>query len=280
MNGTTSVRILLVDANTFMLSCLGDYLTSVGFEIESTRKPEHALKLLDRFAPDLIIMDVDLPGIGGVGFLRAILADDGSLRFPVLIFTERMDSEAFCRETFHVHGYLHKNTFGKPLGDAILSILSQHIGDHSAQESMEVESGKAEVVTAEETAHPTILLAEDDNRLAKLITTALERSGFNVTRVEHGPAVVQHAPTLNPTLILMKQILPGLNGVAVASLLTSVPATMNTPVVIYDTSRRLEADSLRSQLPDGVSLLLSSADPQFLTQSCLKLLDRNQPDLH
>jgi DNA-binding response OmpR family regulator len=52
--------------------------------------------------------------------------------------------------------------------------------------------------------HNTILLVEDDRRLAQLVTDFLEVNDFRVTVEENGNRVARQVQTLNPSLLILE----------------------------------------------------------------------------
>jgi DNA-binding response OmpR family regulator len=115
-------RILLVDDDVHLLTTLGDYLTHKGYLVETAQSAEEAIQQLHGSNPDLIILDMSMPGMGGIGFLRhqAVAADSGG--FPVLVLTARTAMQAFFDEV-DVAGFLTKPCPGERLLDSIRGIL-------------------------------------------------------------------------------------------------------------------------------------------------------------
>lgn len=251
-------RIQIVDSNRFILTCLGDYLSTAGFEVHTAESAEEALRQHGRITPDLVILELDLEGMGGMAFLRRLEDDAGLLKYPVLVFSDRADLEPFCREHFHIEGFLPKQAFGHDLGEAILAALHRR------------------TAAREEAAEPTppsrnLLLAEDDPDQSNVLRLAFVRAGFKVTVVDHGPAVLKQAPAAPPDVVVLKQLIPGMNGTAVAGLLVSIPETMRIPVVLYDDSGTLRRFSQKGN-PEGVAGLVEGSTPAAIVETVLKVL--------
>jgi len=60
-----------------------------------------------------------------------------------------------------------------------------------------------------------VLLAEDDNRLAKLVRDYLGNHGFNVVVESAGPSVVRKVKDLNPDIVILDIMLPGKDGLSI-----------------------------------------------------------------
>ena len=72
MESVAARTVLVVDDEANIRQLVSDYLRRDGFEVSEACSGEQALAMLDRSAPDLIILDVRLPGIDGFETLRRI----------------------------------------------------------------------------------------------------------------------------------------------------------------------------------------------------------------
>ncbi len=79
---------------------------------------------------------------------------------------------------------------------------------------------------------PRILSIEDDPDLQHLVSYALRNQGFEVHYAFTGPEGHEKALSLNPDLILLDMMLPGLNGVEVVKLLKQKKATRDIPIIV------------------------------------------------
>ncbi|HEY7333443.1 MAG TPA: response regulator transcription factor [Bryobacteraceae bacterium] len=68
-------RILVVDDEPQIRRIMRTTLTSAGYEIDDAKTGEEALVKLRDFRPDLVLLDMNMPGMGGLAACRAIRAD-------------------------------------------------------------------------------------------------------------------------------------------------------------------------------------------------------------
>ena len=68
-------RILVVDDEPQIRRIMRTALTSAGYEIDDAKTGEEALEKLRAFRPDLVLLDMNMPGMGGLAACRAIRAD-------------------------------------------------------------------------------------------------------------------------------------------------------------------------------------------------------------
>ncbi len=82
-------KILLVDDSKTELHVLSELLTKKGYQVRTAENGEEALKRLQEEKPDLILMDVVMPGQNGFQLTRAITRDPDFANVPVIICTSK-----------------------------------------------------------------------------------------------------------------------------------------------------------------------------------------------
>src|SRR5574341_9345 len=87
-------RIMVVDDELGALTLIGIMLERGGFEVLKARNAFEALDILKNQTPDLIILDVMMPGMDGIELCRRIRAAAATSHLPVLILSARGDPEA------------------------------------------------------------------------------------------------------------------------------------------------------------------------------------------
>ena len=85
--------ILIVEDDAALLRALSDKLLREGFHIYTALNGESGLSLALEKQPDLILLDVLLPKIGGVTFLQKITEDAWGKSVPVIAITNSSDSK-------------------------------------------------------------------------------------------------------------------------------------------------------------------------------------------
>jgi len=77
-----------------------------------------------------------------------------------------------------------------------------------------------------------VLMVEDDETLSKMYQKKLEHEGFDVEIAYTGDEGVAKAAEVNPDLILLDIMLPGMDGFGVISELRKDPKTKDIPIII------------------------------------------------
>jgi len=82
-------RILIVDDSPTERHVLNDMLTKAGFEVIASDSGEDAIHKSKQLKPDLILMDVVMPGLNGFQATRAISRDPETRSIPIIMCTSK-----------------------------------------------------------------------------------------------------------------------------------------------------------------------------------------------
>ena len=82
-------KILLVDDSKTELHYMSELLGKSGFSVRTAENGEEAMKRLGEDKPDLILMDVVMPGQNGFQLTRAITRDPRFVNVPVIMCTSK-----------------------------------------------------------------------------------------------------------------------------------------------------------------------------------------------
>jgi two-component system, OmpR family, KDP operon response regulator KdpE len=87
----TTIRVLVVDDEPAIRRALRPPLVELGFQVAEASRGEEALQLLRASAYDVVLLDINMPGIGGIETLRRIRTF--LPRLPILMLTVRDHEE-------------------------------------------------------------------------------------------------------------------------------------------------------------------------------------------
>jgi DNA-binding response OmpR family regulator len=90
-------NILVVDDEIGALTLIGIMLERGGFSVIKARDGSSALAILDQNRPDMIILDVMMPGMNGIELCRVIRQRQDNKSTPVLILSARGDADSIRR---------------------------------------------------------------------------------------------------------------------------------------------------------------------------------------
>jgi two-component system phosphate regulon response regulator PhoB len=85
----THERILLIEDEPDIAEVLQYNLEKEGFEVETARRGDTGLEVIRRDAPDLLLLDLMLPGIDGLELTRLLKRDTATAHLPIVMLTAR-----------------------------------------------------------------------------------------------------------------------------------------------------------------------------------------------
>jgi two-component system phosphate regulon response regulator PhoB len=85
----TRERILLIEDEPDIAEVLQYNLEKEGFAVETARRGDSGLEAIRRDAPDLVLLDLMLPGLDGLELTRLLKRDGGTSRVPIVMLTAR-----------------------------------------------------------------------------------------------------------------------------------------------------------------------------------------------
>jgi EAL domain-containing protein (putative c-di-GMP-specific phosphodiesterase class I) len=118
-------RVLLADDDLLVLRTYGQILTRAGFSVDTAPSGTEALEKVAHARYDAIISDLDMPGLDGLSFLRAVRAQD--LDVPVLLVTGGPALETAVEAMEHgAFRYFSKPITGAALTTAVTEAVRLH----------------------------------------------------------------------------------------------------------------------------------------------------------
>ncbi len=118
-------RVLIADDDPGAREMLGRICAFHGHEVEEVGDAARAKSAYERFAPDLVILDLAMPLGGGTTFLESIRRDSEGPHCPVIVVSGYVDIlEPQEREALGAHAILSKPLEVAPMMNAIESALT------------------------------------------------------------------------------------------------------------------------------------------------------------
>ena len=119
-------RILLVEDEESLRRVMKDLLEREGFVVFEASDGVIALDEIDRLAPDLVVLDLNLPRLDGYGVLSHLRARPSTQKLPVIVLTAKGDEESEVRVfEYGASDYLTKPFRGRALSARIHSLLDR-----------------------------------------------------------------------------------------------------------------------------------------------------------
>ncbi len=113
-------KVLVVEDNLMSKTLVKDILILNGYDVVEAERGSEALKLVSTETPDLILMDINMPGMDGITAARLIKSSDESKDIPVVALTAsalKGDGEEMLKQGFD--GYIAKPIDAKILIEVV-----------------------------------------------------------------------------------------------------------------------------------------------------------------
>ena len=105
----SALRVLVVDDNFMNLEMASFVLGADAMEVETADGAQEALAKISRFKPELILMDIQMPGMDGVTLARRLKADVATRQIVIVAFTAyAMRGDAAKLTSAGCDGYISK----------------------------------------------------------------------------------------------------------------------------------------------------------------------------
>lgn len=86
-------KILIVEDDTFLKNLESSKFNREGFEVLPASSSEDVDRILTETIPDIILLDLVLPGLDGFGILKKLKTDEKTKNVPVIIFSNLSDEK-------------------------------------------------------------------------------------------------------------------------------------------------------------------------------------------
>jgi PAS domain S-box-containing protein len=219
--------VLVIDDDPAARAITHRALSRDGYEVVEAADGESGLAAAKARHPDLITLDVLMPGMDGWAVLAALKADPAVATIPVILQTIVEDRNMGF--ALGAAEYLTKPIDRKQL----TSLVRRHAAKMSAG---------------------PVLVVEDNEHTRTLYARTLAKAGWTVTEAENGRVALERIAASRPALVLLDLMMPEMDGFEFLDVLRQDASCRTIPVVVI-TARTLSDDD-RRRLAGGVERVL------------------------
>lgn len=241
MKDNTKKIIILIEDEEVVVNLLTKKLKAAGYEVKTAADGISGLELIRTAKPDLVLLDMILPRLGGLGVLKKLVEEKILPDLPVVVISnsgQQVDIDHILK--LGVRDYLVKVNFNP---NEIIAKVHNVFSSEDAQDNQTPQ--KVEPALA------TILLIEDDIFLVDILEKKLIQARFKVFRALDGDQAHNVLAKEHIDAILLDIILPGTNGLMLLKEFKADQRIKSIPVIIIsnlgqkeEMQRGLEAGAL------------------------------------
>ena len=195
---------LIIDDSDSAIDLMRRWLTRLNYGVVSATDGESGLAIARAQKPDLILLDVLMPGRSGYDILEELRADETLGSTPVILVTVDDDR-------------------ARGLDAGATDYIRKPVAESQLRAMLEVYATKAS---------GEILIIEDDNDAAELVDRCARQVGFTTRRAPDGAQGLEMATAHPPIAIVLDLAMPNFNGFQVIDALLANEALRSIPVIV------------------------------------------------
>jgi PAS domain S-box-containing protein len=223
--------VLVIDDDADTRDLMQRYLSREGFRPVLAGTGELGIRLAHELKPNVIILDIVMPGMDGWAVIRKLKADPETSNIPVVMAT--MVADRGLGYALGAAEYLVKPVSRKQLIEVLNRFRCTPAPCHA-------------------------LLVDDDEDSRIILSSMLEREGWNVAAASDGVEALVQVEKQIPQLILLDLLMPNMDGFEFSAYLRKNPAWRTIPVVVL-TGKQLTEDDLHRLNGNVERVVLKSA---------------------
>jgi type II secretory ATPase GspE/PulE/Tfp pilus assembly ATPase PilB-like protein/CheY-like chemotaxis protein len=125
--GGRGAKVLLVEDEEQLRRVMKDLLEREGYRVAEARDGIQALDEVDRYAPDIIVLDLNLPGLDGYSVLQQLRSRPATRSIPVMVLTAKGDEDNEVRVfELGADDFITKPFRARALSARLEAILGRH----------------------------------------------------------------------------------------------------------------------------------------------------------
>lgn len=235
-----TARVLVVDDVPPNVKLLEAKLTSEYFDVLTAYSGPEALDIISREHPDIILLDVMMPGMDGFEVCRRIKADHNTAHIPVVMITaldqpsDRVAGLESGADDFLTKPVQDLALFARVRSLVRLKVMMDELSNREATgTNMGWDPGEPELSFEDPDSiiQGNILIVDEQERVMERIARALEGLG-DLTFIQGGEDVADKAREKDYDLIIVSLTMRNTDGLRVCSKLRSFEETRHVPILV------------------------------------------------
>ena len=215
----TQALILIVEDNEHNMKLVRDVLGHAGYRTLEAGDAELGIELARTHRPDLILMDVQLPGMNGLEAIAQLRSDPVTTELRVVAVT----------------AFAMKQDLGADPGGRVRRLPREAAG-YPGVSGSGVGAAVGRPRRRDVTGDPVILVVDDLTENMRLLQAVLEPRGYTVVTAMSGAEALERVASQPVDMVLLDVSMPGMDGFEVCRRLRAEPATSFLPIVMVTAS--------------------------------------------
>lgn len=237
-NNNTIKKVLIVEDNEVESLAVKELLHAHDINSEIANNGEQALKKLKKGQYDCIILDINMPGMGGYDILNSLKSDKKMSQIPVIVYSGKdfTEEEEFKLKK-HVSAIVLKTDYSyKRLMDEVKLFL------HKVQERLPAPTDSKLYRSDESLKNKKVLIVDDDSRNIYALYNAFETEEMEIVVANNGiEALNKLKEHKDVNIVLMDIMMPEMDGLECTMKIREIPHFHHTPIIAL-TAKAMKED--------------------------------------
>ena len=238
-------RVLIVDDDDDFRALMKAQLSHAGYEVLDARDAASAFQIARATRPDVITVDLLMPGVDGWGFIDRLRQEEGLDKIPIVVVSGAADAKTDARLPIDVSVVAKGEGHDRLLREISLALAGRR--------------------------GATILVAEDDADLRGVLTASLSRNGHRVLQARDGAEALAAIERDQVDLMVLDLVMPNIDGFEVLARLKDTAKGMTIPVIVVTGTDRSTTELQALRLGANV-YLTKPIEAAALTEEVTRLL--------
>jgi hypothetical protein len=259
--------ILICDNEPALRGLVRAALADDGYELHEARDGDESLELARALEPDLVVLDMMMPGRTGIQVLEELRTEERFRETPVIMLTARAQAgdrmaaaeagaSRFISKPFSpielglvVEELLAGNGRANAAALGAANFLAKPFSQHELRDA---------IIRVLPDRSGSVLVVDDEESVRHLVRESLRGNGFETLEARGGEEALARIAEQKPDALILDLIMPGVDGFAVLEQLQADPETRVLPVIVL-TAKRLSEEERQRLLERTVALLEKSS---------------------
>ncbi|MDK3156599.1 response regulator [Kamptonema cortianum] len=230
-NSIVEATVMAVNDDPLVLCELEHLLQPWGVRLVQVSDPQFFWSTLGEAAPDLLILDLEMPGVRGIELCRAVRQDPKWGDLPIIAVTATPDTQ-LIHQVFiaGADDFVSKPIVGPELITRVVSRLDR-VPLRYQLEQIRLKTVKQPLKESLKEYQANLLLVDDQPNNLRTLTAILNGQGYKIRKATSGENALETVSYQLPDLILLDIKMPEMDGYTICSALKAAAETREIPVI-------------------------------------------------
>jgi signal transduction histidine kinase/CheY-like chemotaxis protein len=280
--GQSNKKILIADDTANNRLLIHQTLTTLGFNIIEARNGLEACIAIEQESPDLVLMDIRMPVMGGEEAIRKIKATEWGIKIPIIA----VSASVFKSEKQDILDKGADDFLSKPFKRSqLLKMIGRHLKLECEYNEESISQTKEKPIKSSQKSIPRdvsnsltasflgkVLIVDDVKVNIILLRKILTTEGYQCQEASNGADALEIYQVWQPDIVLLDNQMPEMNGKEVLQKINGMIGITQIPVIIVTADKDPEEVTLLMSL-GAVAVIRKPFKPNEIKKAVSQFID-------